>query len=53
MYIANIFILVYKIINKKLQENIITQINYNKKKLIKTAFNIQKIIQKNNIFNYY
>jgi len=37
-----------------LQKNIIAQINYNKeKKLIKIVFNIQKIMQKNNILSYY
>ncbi len=37
-----------------MQKNIVVQINYNKeKKLIKTVSNIQKIIQKNDILNYY
>jgi len=39
--IANILNLAYKIEDKKLRKNIITQVNYNKeKKLIKIAFNI-------------
>ena len=43
-----------KIVGKKLQKNIIAQINCSKeKKLIKIASNIQKIMQKNNILSYY
>ncbi len=54
LYIANILNLAYKIENKKLQKNITTQVNYNKeKKSIKIVFNIQKIMQRNNILNYY
>ncbi len=47
MHIANILNLACKIADKKLQNNIIAQINCNKeKKSIKTISNIQKIIQK-------
>ncbi len=54
LHIANILNLVRKIENKKLQNNIIAQVNRNKeKKLIKITFNIQKIMQKNNVLNYY
>ncbi len=54
LYIANILNLVYKIASKKLQKNIIAQINCNKEnKSIKIAFNIQKIMQKDNILSYY
>ena len=42
--IANILNLACKIEDKKLQKNIIAQINYNEKKSIKTVSNIQKII---------
>jgi len=52
--ITNILNLVFKIIDKKLQENIVAQVNYSKKKkLIKIVSNIQKIIQKDNILSYY
>ena len=52
--IANILNLVYKIEDKKLRKNITTQINCNKKKKsIKIAFNMQKIIQRDNISSYY
>ena len=45
MRITNILNLVCKIIDKKLQENIVAQVNYSKKKkLIKIVSNIQKII---------
>lgn len=53
MCIINIFNLTCKIAIEKLQKNIIAKINYNKKKSIKTIFNIQKIMQKNNILTYY
>ncbi len=54
MRITNILNLVFKIIDKKLQENIVAQVNYSKKKkLIKIVSNIQKIIQKDNILSYY
>ncbi len=54
LHIANILNLARKIIDKKLQKNIITQVDCNKKKKsIKIAFNIQKIMQKNNILSYY
>ncbi len=43
--IANIFNLTYKITRKKLQKNIIAQVNCNKeKRSIKITFSIQKII---------
>jgi len=43
--IANILNLACKIVDKKLQKNIATQVNCNKKKkLIKIVSNIQKII---------
>jgi len=46
--------LAYKTVDKKLQKNITTQVNCNKeKKSIKIASNMQKIMQKNNILNYY
>ncbi len=45
MYIANIFNLIYKTVDKRLQKNIVTQVNCSKKKkLIKIASNIQKIL---------
>jgi len=54
LYIANMLNLACKIVGKKLQKNIIAQINCSKeKKLIKIASNIQKIMQKNNILSYY
>ncbi len=41
LYIANILNLAYKTIDKRLQKNITTQVNYNKeKKSIKTTSNI-------------
>ena len=52
--IANILNLVRKIVDKELRKNIATQVNCNKeKKLIKTISNMQKIMQKDNILNYY
>ncbi len=46
--------LVCKTENKKLQKNIATQIDCSKeKKSIKTASDIQKVMQKNNISSYY
>ncbi len=52
--IANIFNLVRKTRDKKLQKNITTQVNCNKeKKSIKIASSIQKIMQKDNVLNYY
>jgi len=45
LYIANILNLVCKIESKKLQKNIATQINYNKKKKsIKIVSNVYKVI---------
>ncbi len=52
--IANILNLACKTEDRKLRENITTQINCNKeKKSIKTVSDIQKIIQKNNTSSYY
>ncbi len=52
--IANMFNLVRKIANKKLRESIIAKINYSeKKKSIKIAFDMQKIMQRDNILSYY
>ncbi len=53
LYIANISNLVCKIKDKKLQKNIITQVNCNQKKLIKIISNVQKIMQRDNILSYY
>jgi len=52
--IANIINLVCKTRDKKLRKNITTQVNCNKKKKsIKIVSNIQKIMQRDNILNYY
>ena len=52
--ITNILNLACKTEDRKLRENITTQINYNKeKKSIKITSSMQKIMQKNNILSYY
>jgi len=52
--IANMLNLVCKTENRKLQKNITIQINCSReKKSIKTVSSIQKIIQRDNILNYY
>jgi len=52
--VAKILNLARKIANETSCENITTKINCNeKKKSIKTTFNIQKIIQRDNVSNYY
>ena len=46
--------LAYKIVDKTLRKNITTKVNCNKKKKsIKTTFNVQKIMQKDNVLSYY
>jgi len=52
--IAKILNLARKTIDKTSRENITTKIDRNKKKKsIKTTFNVQKIIQRDNALSYY
>jgi len=52
--IAKMLNLARKIASEILRKNITTKVNCNKKKkLIKTIFNIQKIMQKDNTSSYY
>ncbi len=52
--ITNILNLACKTEDRKLRENIVTQIDCNKeKKSIKTVSDIQKIMQRDNVSSYY
>ncbi len=52
--IANILNLARKIEDEKLRKNIVAQVNRNEeKKSIKIAFNVQKIMQRDNVLSYY
>ncbi len=52
--IANILDLARKIEDEKLRKNIVAQVNRNEeKKSIKIAFNVQKIMQRDNVLSYY
>jgi len=52
--IANVLNTTRKTTSKKLRENIIAKVNNNeRKKSIKTTFNVQKIMQKDNILSYH
>jgi len=52
--IANVLNIARKTIDEKSRKNITTKVSNNeKKKLIKTTFNVQKIIQRDNALNYY
>jgi len=52
--IAKMLNLARKTIGETSRENITTKIDRNeKKKSIKTTFNMQKIIQRDNVSNYY
>jgi len=52
--IAKMLNLARKITNKILRKNIATKVDCSKrKKTIKTIFNMQKIMQKNNVLSYY
>jgi len=52
--IANILNLAYKTIDKKSRKSKIAKVNYNEKKQsIKITFDIQKIIQRDNVLSYY
>jgi len=54
LYIANMLNTTRKIANEKSRKNITTKVNNSeRKKSIKTIFDIQKIMQKNNILSYY
>jgi len=52
--VAKILNLARKIIDEILRENITTKVDRNeRKKLIKITFNMQKIMQKDNVSSYY
>jgi len=52
--IANVLNTVRKITSEKSRKNIITKVNNNeRKKSIKTIFDMQKIMQRDNISKYY
>jgi len=52
--IANMLNTIRKTISEKSRENITTKVNSNKrKKSIKTTFDIQKIMQRDNVSSYY
>jgi len=52
--IANVLNIARKIIDEKSRKNITTKVNNNKrKKVFKTTFNVQKIIQRDNASSYY
>jgi len=52
--VAKILNLARKITSETLRKNITTKVNCNKrKKSIKIAFDMQKIMQRNNILRYY
>jgi len=52
--IANVLNTTRKIVDEKLRKDITTKVNNNKrKKSIKTTFNVQKIMQRDNALSYY
>jgi len=52
--IANVLNIARKTIGEKSRKDIITKVNNNeRKKLIKTTFNMQKIMQRDNVSSYY
>jgi len=52
--IANILNLIRKIEGEKLRKDMTTQVDYNEKKnSIKIAFDVQKVMQRDNALSYY